>query len=117
MINIEELKKGFYHIDLMAPRKENDEIEFLEFLDHILTFQQFGFSLKVTGEAAFSPEAKKTLALWFKNNQMSLKSKCKIFVRILTNENERLESEALKKAMPCPYEVVKTKEEAQRLLL
>lgn len=117
MINIEEIKPGHFHIDLSTPRQEQDEETFIDFLNKITTHKQFAFSLKVTGESAFSNEAKKNMALWFRSNQEKLKNQCKVFVRVLTNENERLESEALKKAMPCPYEVVQTKEEALRLLL
>lgn len=114
MFSANEIHKDIFSLEINDPREEKDETEFLSFLDSVLSKNTFGLILKVEGEKSFSPEAKKALGVWFKENKPILKSKCFGFARVNQNAKKmgRLKSKALSLAMPCPYTVLHTTEEA-----
>ncbi|MAE72529.1 MAG: hypothetical protein CL675_00440 [Bdellovibrionaceae bacterium] len=115
MIEITEIKPNHqFIVEITNPRTLKDESTFLGLLDDLIDRDRFGIAIKVEGGRAFSPEAKKRLGLWFKQNKAVLKKKCFGFARIKTQTTrvERLTSKAMRLAIPCPYDLFETEEAA-----
>ena len=103
-----------YSLIISEPRRENDENDFLEFLEKIIHNEKFILILEVDGKKTFSLAAKKRLNLWFKNNKNILKARCLGFVRVNPDATKmsKLKSKAFTLAMPCTYKITNTESEA-----
>ena len=115
MLKVQHIKESnIYCLSIMSPRKESDEVEFLETLNKVVETTKFGLILDVEGEKAFSHNAKVELAKWFKTNRKRLADECVGFARVEVSETklEKQNSEAMKKAIPCPYKVFENIDQA-----
>ncbi len=116
MLRVLKGKGNTHHIELTSPRQESDEELFFAALDEVLNLDNFKIILEVRGEKSFSPEAKRRLGIWFKENKGILKERCQGLIRVSENAKakERLSARALSLAMPCPYRVFDNLKEAQK---
>ena len=114
MIKHDELGSKVHYLLLDEPKVEGDENVFFDKMNSFLDQENFGLILEVRGKKAFSPEAKKRLGHWFKENKGTLKTKCCGFARVNQNlgTKEKLRSKAMSLAMPCPYLVCSSLDEA-----
>ena len=115
MFSLKKILDSIAIIEIFEPRDSTDETKFMDALDDLLKEDRFGMIISITGEKHFSLKAKKDLGIWFKDNKKKLKEKCFGFIRIKPNEDESLtkKSQAMKNAMPCPYDVKSTIAKAQ----
>ena len=115
MIRIDEIDKNIFEVEITSPRVTEDETSFLGLLDDLITKEYFGLIFSTEGKAGFSPEAKKSMSSWFKENKPNLKERCIGFARVNTSQTKagKFTSKAMKLAMPCPYNVVTKNEEAR----
>ncbi len=117
MFSCAQPQENLYHLSIYLPRMEQDEIDFFNLLKKLETQSNFAFSIEVKGEKAFSLEAKKKLAIWFKENKTHLEKTCKGFAKISYKKHDHDKQEALQKAFPCPYQVFKNRLAATEWLL
>jgi len=107
MLDITEIEKGIFHVEIKNPRMVNDEDLFLTFLSKSLLFNEFRLILSIEGEKKFTKEGRKNLGIWFKANKEELGLRCLGFIRlkdeIIHPNDKKLKSMQL--AMPCPYNV------------
>lgn len=118
MFLVNNLKENICVMTIQEPREKRDEENFFATLNNLLKKSNFGIVLEVTGEKAFSLEAKKELNLWFRTNKNDLSQKCFGFVRVNQDLEELNPNRiiTMKRAMPCDYEVKATIEEATTYL-
>ncbi|MAX67395.1 MAG: hypothetical protein QF441_08710 [Bacteriovoracaceae bacterium] len=102
MLQIIPKKNAIFYVQLLDPKKEEDEKKFLEFLNEVLGYDSFGLILEVSGSKNFSLQAKKELGLWFKKNKIELRKNCFGFVRVKQQIDEKKLAQ-MKKVIPCPY--------------
>lgn len=114
MISVSIKNSNLLSVRIYEPREQQDEKTFFEFLQEVLDHEKFGLILEVDGAKAFSQEAKKKLTTWFRTNKEELQERCLGFVRVTKKDTgvERLKSKAMSLAMPCPYFVVSSFDEA-----
>lgn len=105
MIDISHPDKHITYIYLGPPKEQADETKFMQTLNKLLESEKFILIIEVSGEASFSPHAKKELGTWFKSNKVELKKRCMAFIRVADESSKlkRFKSKAMRLAMPCPY--------------
>ncbi|EQC50808.1 hypothetical protein [Bacteriovorax sp. DB6_IX] len=113
MIQINE-NNNIFEIIITEPREDRDEEQFLNLLARLSDEMNFGLILEVSGEKAFSKESKIQLNKWFKLNKEHLRNQCLGFIRVKADakNSDKLKSRAFSLAMPCPYRVMETREQA-----
>lgn len=114
MFTVEKLENDIYKVSLIPPKSETDAEDFFEFFENIVKEPSFSLILTTQGAASFSPENKKRLNVWFKNNKEELGKRCLGLARI-TQRNDLLAkfaSKAMTFAMPCPYYVTNNEDDA-----
>lgn len=114
MIDVQKPAELTTYIYLAPPKQGTDEVEFINAMNEVLQEERFILIIEATGEASFSPAAKRELGKWFKSNKNELGQRCMALIRVGDGPTKlkRLKSKAMKLAMPCPYFVEPSYDEA-----
>lgn len=109
-----QLAPDLYKINIIDPKVPEDAPEFFRALDELVAKERFGLIFYTEGKAGFSEENKRKLTKWFREHKPILKEKCLGYARVNTKTGllGKLESKAMKLAMPCPYLVTRSEGEA-----
>lgn len=109
-----QLAANLYKINILDPKVPEDAPSFFSALDEMVSGERFGLIFYTEGKAGFSEENKRKLTKWFRENKPILKEKCYGYARVNTKTGllGKLESKAMKLAMPCPYMVTRSQDEA-----
>ncbi len=108
------LAPNLHKINIVDPKVPDDARDFFAALDELVAGERFGLIFYTEGKAGFSEENKRKLTTWFRAHKPVLKEKCFGYARVNTKTGflGKLESKAMKLAMPCPYIVTRSEEEA-----
>lgn len=115
MLIKEEIYHNVNYLKLGEPRCSDDFNDLMEALNKLLVKEKFSIIFEVEGPRHFNKEQKRDFGKWFKQNKKLLGLHCKQFIRINNNPSKlsKLSSKALSLAMPCPYKVVESLDEAR----
>lgn len=117
MLSVSQYDGNVFHLKIYAPREPQDENEFFTFLDSLLDGKMFSLIIEIDGEKSFSHEAKRNLGIWFKGNQLILKQRCLGIIRIRNSHVVTARDEAMKRAMPCNYQIASSLDMALQYLV
>ena len=78
--------------------------------------QPFSIIMSAQPDSQFSPEARKEMGLWFKENRSNLGEHCCGIARVVDSveHGNRVVSDNMKKAMPVPMKAFLSQEDAER---
>lgn len=117
---IKKRQANVIHLQLTVPRYENDEAEFLQFLQDLVKQEdkKIIIVMEVAGEARFTPKGKRQLTRWFRQEKLWLRGHCQALIRLTADEKKHspLKNRLLALALPCPYYVFFTQEEVNHFL-
>lgn len=92
-------------VSFNRPASDDDARQWLLDLSELLLKEQsFSLIIQAKPNSEFSPEARRQMGLWFKENRKKLGAFCCGIARIVLSEEEgdRVVSDNMKKAMPFP---------------
>ncbi|WP_422410426.1 MULTISPECIES: hypothetical protein [unclassified Endozoicomonas] len=92
-------------VSFNRPACDDDARQWLVDLSELLAREQpFSLIIQAKPNSEFSPEARRELGLWFKENRIKLGAFCRGIARVVLSEQEgdRVVSDNMKKAMPFP---------------
>ncbi|MGI9280128.1 MAG: hypothetical protein ACR2PX_10945 [Endozoicomonas sp.] len=92
-------------VSFNRPASDDDANQWLLDLSELLAREQpFSLIIQAKPNSEFSPEARKNLGLWFKENRENLGECCLGIARVVISEEEgdRVVSDNMQKAMPFP---------------
>ena len=58
MIQLDKLENNMFHIQIFEPRVQEDEQNFMNYLNHVVNQNSFSLAIEVSGDKKFSLEAK-----------------------------------------------------------
>lgn len=107
MFKLDSLEDNIFYVKIYSPRQDEDAQFFFDFLERLKKTKNFALILETQGEARFSPENKKKMTVWFKTNKAFLEQECRALIRLQQSMStlSKLSSKAMRLAMPCPYHV------------
>ncbi|MGI9277188.1 MAG: hypothetical protein ACR2PT_20370 [Endozoicomonas sp.] len=103
-------------VSFRRPATDQDVQQWLAELTVLLEKQQpFSMVVEARPDSRFSPEARKTFGLWFKDYRALLGDYCCGVARIVESaeEGERVVSDNMKKAMPFPMMAMTESDQAR----
>ena len=118
MFQSKQVGAKLIRISILDPKEPEDATSFFRTLDELVGGEKFGLILFTEGKAGFCEQDKRKLTSWFRAHKSVLRDKCLGYARVNTKTGllGKLESKAMKLAMPCPYLVTRHEDHALKWL-